>query len=79
MIFFDIKLLLQTDVVFDSESNGGNFSSLAPPGGKKIIFSFFLQNDVTSRRGRFSHFFGSNGSLKKYYNIRFQNFPLSLA
>ena len=53
MIFFEIKLLLQPDVVFDSESNGRNFTSLAPPGGeKKIIFNFFFQNDVTSRRGR---------------------------
>ena len=50
MIFFEIKLLLQPDVVFDSESNGRNLSSLAPPGGeKKNIFNFFLQNDVTSR------------------------------
>ena len=40
--FFKNKLLLQSDVVFDSESNGRNFSSLAPPGGeKKIIFNFF--------------------------------------
>ena len=46
MIFFEIKLLLQPDVVFDSESNGCNLSSLAPPGGeKKIIFNFFLQNE----------------------------------
>ena len=53
MIFFENKLLLQSDVVFDSESNGRNFSSLAPPGGeKKIIFNFIFQNDVTSRRGR---------------------------
>ena len=43
--FFDIKLLPQPDVVFDSESNGYNFSSLAPPGGEK--------NDVTSNGGRF--------------------------
>ena len=58
MIFFDIKLSLQSDVVFDSESNGRNFSSLAPPGGeKKIIFNFFFQNDVTSRRGRFYQIF----------------------
>ena len=58
MIFFENKLLLQSDVVFDSESNGRNFSSLAPPGGeKKIIFKFFFQNDVTSRRGRFCQMF----------------------
>ena len=41
--FFDIKLLLQPDVVFDSEWNGCNFSCLAPSDGeKKIIFNFFL-------------------------------------
>ena len=38
-IFFDIKLLLQPDVVFDSVSNGRNFSALAPPGGEKKLFS----------------------------------------
>ena len=43
VIFFENKLLLQPDVVFDSESNGCYFSSLAPPGGeKKIIFNFFF-------------------------------------
>ena len=58
MIFFENKLLIQSDVVFDSESNGRNFSSLAPPGGeKKIIFNFFFQNDVTSRRRRFFKIF----------------------
>ena len=58
MIFFEKKLLPQSDVVFDSESNGRNFSSLAPPGGeKKIIFNFFFQNDVTSRRRRFFQIF----------------------
>ena len=57
MIFFEKNLLLQSDVVFDSESNGRNFSSLAPPGGeKKIIFNFFFQNDVMSRHGRFLGF-----------------------
>ena len=35
VIFFDIKLLLQPDVVFDSESNGRNLSCLAPTGGEK--------------------------------------------
>ena len=63
MIFFDIKLLLQSDVVFDSESNGRDFSSLAPPGGEKKIIFFFFQNDITNRRGRFYPiFFGSNES-----------------
>ena len=53
VIFFKNKPLLQSDEVFDSESNGRNFSFLAPHGGEKKIFSIFLQNDVTSRRGRF--------------------------
>ena len=39
VIFFEIKLLLQPDVVFDSESNGRNLSSLVPPGDEKKIFS----------------------------------------
>ena len=47
MIFFEKNLLLQSDEVFDFESNGSNISSLAPPGAeKKIIFNFFAQNDV---------------------------------
>ena len=49
-IIFEIKLLVPPDAVFDSESNGCNFSSLAPPGGeKKIIFNFFFK--MTSRVG----------------------------
>ena len=41
--FFENKLLLQSDVVFNFESNGRNFSSLAPFGvEKKIIFNFYL-------------------------------------
>ena len=73
MIFFENKLSLQPDVVFDSESNGGNFSSLAPPGGeKKIIFNFYLQNDVTSRRGRFYQIFlAQMKAYKKFYNLIF--------
>ena len=44
VIFFDIKLLLQPDVVFDFESNSCYFSFLAPSGDEKKIFSiFFLQ------------------------------------
>ena len=43
VIFFEIKLLLQPDVVFDSESNGRNFSSLSPPGGEKKYFHFFTK------------------------------------
>ena len=54
MIFFENNLLLQSYVVFDSESNGRNFSSLVPSGGeKKNIFNFFFLNDVTSRCRRF--------------------------
>ena len=52
VIFFENKLLLQPDEFFDSESNGRNFSSIAPPGGEKKLFSFFIQNDVTERRVR---------------------------
>ena len=56
--FFEIKLLLQPDVVFVSESNGRNFSSLAPLGvEEKNYFQFFFQNDVMSRRGRFYQIF----------------------
>ena len=47
MIFFEIKLLVQPDVVFDSESNGRNFSSLG--GNKEIIFNFVFK--MTSRVG----------------------------
>ena len=36
-IFFDIKLLLQPGVIFDSEFNGRNYSSQAPPAGEKKI------------------------------------------
>ena len=41
VIFFDIKLSLQPDVVFDSESNDCYFSFQAPPGGEKKKFHFF--------------------------------------
>ena len=41
VIFSDINLL-QPDVVFDSESNGCNFSSLAQPGCEKKYFQFFF-------------------------------------
>ena len=51
------KLLVQPDVVFDSESNDCNLSSLEPPGGEKKLVSIFLQNDVTSRRERFFQIF----------------------
>ena len=44
VIFFEIKLLLQPDKVFDSESNGRNFSSLAPPGGEQKLFSILSYN-----------------------------------
>ena len=42
--FFEKNLLIQSDVVFDLESNDGNFSSLAPSDGqKKIIYNFFYK------------------------------------
>ena len=48
--FFENKLLLQPNVVFDSESNDRNLSSLAlPDDEKKIIFIFFYK--MTSRVG----------------------------
>ena len=74
MIFFENKLLGKPDVVFDSESNGRNFSSLASPGGqKKIIFNFYLQNDVTSRRWRFYQIFLVQMKVqKKFYNLVFR-------
>ena len=51
--FFKNNLLLQPDVIFDSESNDCYFGSLAPPGGEKKKLIFFLQNDLT----RWGHFF----------------------
>ena len=60
--FFENNLLLQSDVIFDSESNGRNFSSLAPPGGEKKIFSIFFYK-MTSRVGVFSDFLSLNESL----------------
>ena len=59
MIFW-YQTVRQPDVVFVSESIGSNFCSVVQPGGKKKIFSIFLQTNVTSRRGRFGIFFGSN-------------------
>ena len=58
VFFFENKLLLQPDIIFNPESNGRNFSSLAHPGGdsplaSKKLFSFLLQNNVTSRFFRF--------------------------
>ena len=51
MIFFGNELLLQPDEVFDSESNGRNFSSLASPGGEeKIIVDFFFYK-MTALKG----------------------------
>ena len=62
MIFFEKKLLLQPDVVFDSESNGCNFSSLAPPGGKKKIFFY----KMTSRVGVGVYiFFSTSGGARE--------------
>ena len=65
MIFFENKLLPQPDVVFDSESNSRYFSSPAPPGDEKKLFSlFFLQNDVTSRQ-KWKYFFSSPGGARE--------------
>ena len=52
-----IPNLVQPDEVFNSESNGRYFDSLAPPDGeKKNIFTIFTKN-VTSRHVRyFSNF-----------------------
>ena len=64
--FFENNLLLQSDVVFDSESNGRNFSSLAPPGGeKKIIFDFFFKMTSRVGVGVFSSFFELKWKPKK--------------
>ena len=55
VIFFENKLLLQSDVVFDSESNS---PSLAPPGGeKKNIFNFFYKMTSLVGVGVFSQKF----------------------
>ena len=57
MIFAEKNLLLQSDVVFDFESNERNFSSLAQPDGEIKIIFIFLQNDITRRRRRFFQIF----------------------
>ena len=44
--FFENKLLLQPDVVFDYKLNRDNFRALAPPGGEEKYFQFFFHNDV---------------------------------
>ena len=57
--FFEIKLLLQPDVVFDSESNGRNFSTLAPPGGEKkyLIKTPTPTRDITLKKKMEKNFF----------------------
>ena len=57
--FFDIKLLLQPDVLFDSELSGRKFSSLAPPGAEKGNILFFYNMTSLVGMSVFSHFFGS--------------------
>ena len=57
MIFVEKNLLLQSDVVFDFESNERYFSSLAQPDGEIKIIFFFLQNEVTRRRRCFFQIF----------------------
>ena len=59
VIFFENKLLLQSDVVFDSESNGRKFSSLAPPGAEKGNILFFYNMTSLVGMGVFAQFFGS--------------------
>ena len=44
MIFFENKLLQQPDVVFYSNLNDLNYSSLAPSGGEKKIIKFFFSD-----------------------------------
>ena len=84
MIFFENKLLLQSDVVFDSESNGRSLSSLAPTGGeKKIIFNFVFQNqlllqpdevfDSESNGRNFSSLAPPGGEKKLIFNYFLQN------
>ena len=53
LIFFENKILVKLDVVFDSQSNDCNFSFLAPPGREKKKFQFFLQMKIFffSRKG----------------------------
>ena len=70
VIYFEKNLLQQSDVVFDSESNERNLSSLVPlDGEKKIIFSIFFTKWRHLKAWVFLlFFFCSNGSLKKYYN-----------
>ena len=72
MIFFENKLLQQSDVVFDFESNGRNFSSLAPPGGgKKIIFNFFYKMTSRVGLGVFIRYFWLNEMLRKVLHFFF--------
>ena len=64
-LFFENYRLEQFDVVFDSDLNGRNFSSLAQPDEKKnIIYNFSARNDVTAW-AYFLDFFGSNENSKK--------------
>ena len=71
--FFENKLLLQLDVVFDSESMGRNFSSLAPPGGekKKLFSTFFFKMTSRVGVGVFIRYFWLNWKLKKSTTILF--------
>ena len=47
MFFFSKNLLLQSDVVFDSDSNNSNFSRLGPSSGLQNILIFLRK--ITSR------------------------------
>ena len=42
--FFEKNLKIQFDVIFDSESNGGIFDSLAPLGGELFENLKFVQH-----------------------------------
>ena len=52
MIFFENNLLPQSDVVFNSESNGSDTLWQEKNYFQNIFKNYFLQNDVTSRRRR---------------------------
>ena len=64
-VFFDIKLLLQPDVVYDSESNG-----------RLKYFQFYYKMTSLVGVGVFFQFFGSNESLKKVLQFNLKYFFL---
>ena len=64
--FFKNNLLLQPDVIFDSESNDCYFGSLAPPGGEKKKLIFFFTKWPHALR---SLFWAWMKVLKKFFNL----------